>query len=55
MNEVQLLDIFKKLVIKQQLYCDEGIHTGEFRIGFDTLYVLPDELSILEAFLRNDT
>lgn len=53
MNEVQLLDIFKRLVIKQELYCDEGIHTGEFRIEFDRLYVSPDELSVLEAFLKH--
>lgn len=42
----------KHLKTMQVLYCDEGIHKGQYKIRFDTLYVSPEELAELEAFLK---
>jgi hypothetical protein len=52
-DEVQLLDILKRLLIKERTYCDNGAHRGRFRVSFGQLYLRPSELADLETFLRS--
>ena len=53
LRDVRLINILRRVVIKQILFCDAGTHTGDYKLRLDDLYVSAEELAVLET-LRNE-